>query len=307
MRKSIYAITALLFATLTFTACLKDNDTVSTPECSITSFTVGDFVSRIKVTRSDGTDTTYSRTISGKNVFFNIDQVNNVISNVDSLVSWANITRLVPSVSADGTVIYKNPSDSLYRYLNSGKDSIDFTKPVEFIVMAYDGVNRKTYTVKVNKSATDADSLIWVRLNSADITLKGKSHSVVANNNLYVFAENDGEPTVCSTSFLSEGVSWTQPVVLTGAEGTIDYTSVVVFKGDRIEDRPGPKQANRTSSNCWALIPIASTPATVTKSWVLRIWRTGLRSAQTASMCYHRPTSRLYATNRRPTATSTWW
>ena len=232
MRKSIYAITALLFATLTFTACLKDNDTVSTPECSITSFTVGDFVSRIKVTRSDGTDTTYSRTISGKNVFFNIDQVNNVISNVDSLVSWANITRLVPSVSADGTVIYKNPSDSLYRYLNSGKDSIDFTKPVEFIVMAYDGVNRKTYTVKVNKSATDADSLIWVRLNSADITLKGKSHSVVANNNLYVFAENDGEPTVCSTSFLSEGVSWTQPVVLTGAEGTIDYTSVVVFKGD---------------------------------------------------------------------------
>jgi len=232
MRKSIYAIIVLLFATLTFTACLKDNDTVSTPECSITSFTVGDFVSYIKVTRADGTDTTYSRTISGKNVYFNIDQMNNVISNVDSLVSWANITRLVPTVYADGNVVYRYANDSIYRFLNSGKDSIDFTNPVEFTVLAYDGLNRKTYTVKVNKSSTDADSLIWVRLNSADITLSGKSHSVVANNNLYVFAENDGEPTVCSTSFLSEGVSWTQPVVLTGAEGTIDYASVVVFKGE---------------------------------------------------------------------------
>ena len=232
MRKSIYAIATLLFATLTFTACLKDNDTESTPECSITSFSVGDFVSYVTVTRENGTDTTYSRTISGKNVYFNIDQVNNVISNVDSLVSWANITRLVPTVYSEGVVAYKTKADSLYRYLNNGKDSIDFTYPVDFTVLAYDGVNKKSYTVKVNKSATDADSLIWVRLNSADISLTGKSHSVVANNNLYVFAENDGTPTVCSTSFLSEGMSWTEPVELTGAEGTIDYASVVVFQDE---------------------------------------------------------------------------
>lgn len=230
MKKSIYAIVALLFATWTLTSCLKDNDTVTTPECSITSFSVGDFVSQVKVTRTDGTDTTYSRTISGKNVFFNIDQVNNVISNVDSLVSWANVTRLVPTVYADGSVVYKYANDSIYYYFNSGKDSIDFTNPVEFVVLAYDGVNRKSYTVKVNKSATDADSLIWTRLNSADITLSGKSHSVVANNHLYVFADNDGTPTVCSTSFLSEGVSWTQPETLTATDNTvIDYASVVVF------------------------------------------------------------------------------
>ncbi len=230
MKKSIYAIVALLFATWTLTSCLKDNDTVTTPECSITSFSVGDFVSQVKVTRTDGTDTTYSRTISGKNVFFNIDQVNNVISNVDSLVSWANVTRLVPTVYADGSVVYKYANDSIYYYFNSGKDSIDFTNPVEFVVLAYDGVNRKSYTVKVNKSATDADSLIWTRLNSADITLSGKSHSVVANNHLYVFADNDGTPTVCSTSFLSEGVSWTQPETLTATDNAvIDYASVVVF------------------------------------------------------------------------------
>lgn len=231
MRKSIYAIVALLFTTFTLTACLEEEEVVTTPECSITSFTIGDFVSKVTVTRADGTDTTYSRTISGSNVFFNIDQVNNVISNVDSLVSWANVTRLVPTVYSDGVVIYKAADDSLYRQLNSGKDSIDFSKPVEFIVLAIDGVNSKTYTVKVNKSSTEVDSLVWSRLNSADISLEGRSHSVTTNNTLYVFAENNGKPTVCSSSFLSEGLSWTQPVELTGAEGIIDYASVVVFNG----------------------------------------------------------------------------
>ena len=232
MRNSIYVVAALLIATLTFTACIKDDNTATTPECSITSFTVGDFVSYIKTKKQDGKDTTYSRTISGKNIYFNIDQVNNVISNVDSLVSWANITRLVPTVFAEGAVVYKPGNDSLYHYLTSGKDSIDSTLPVEFMVLAYDGVNKKTYTVKVNKSAVEADSLIWNRLNSADITLEGKSHCLVSDNSLYVFAENNGSPTVCSTSFLSEGLSWTQPAELTGAEGTIDYASVTEFHGD---------------------------------------------------------------------------
>lgn len=232
MRNSIYVIAALLIATLTFTACIKDDPTDPTPECSITGFTVGDIVSYINITKADGKDTTYSRTISGKSVYFNIDQVNNVISNVDSLVSWANVTRLVPTVYAEGVVAYKAYNDSLYHYLSSGKDSIDFTKPAEFVVLAYDGINKKTYTVKVNKSAAEADSLIWSRLSSADITLEGKSHTVVADNSLYVFAENNGQPTVCNTSFLSEGLSWTQPETLTGAEGTIDYTSVTVLHND---------------------------------------------------------------------------
>ena len=86
--------------------------------------------------------------IGQKRDHFQHRPVNNVISNVDSLVSWANVTRLVPTVYADGSVVYKYANDSIYYYFNSGKDSIDFTNPVEFVVLAYDGVNRKSYTVK---------------------------------------------------------------------------------------------------------------------------------------------------------------
>lgn len=186
----IKAVFACLILTSFFPSCIEDEAVNPTPECAITAFSISDIKTTIHTFGYDGSDSTYTRTLSGSEVKFNIDQINGRIYNVDSLPNWVDITHVIPSITAYGNIYRKNSSDSIYYYLTSGKDSVDFTNPVELAVTGTDGVSFKKYTVTLSKSIADADSLVWT---AADTTLSitGDFRTLVINDTVQVFQEND--------------------------------------------------------------------------------------------------------------------
>lgn len=233
MKTIIYNIVAYAVVALAVTSCLKDEETVTSPECSITSFTVGDIKSGIKTTAKDGSDSTYYKTLDGDDIYFNIDQIKNRIDGVDSLPSWTDLSRVVPTITSDGYIYVREKGDSLFSYFNSGSDSIDFTSPVEFMVVAYDGLSTKTYTARMYKSTNNVDSLVWTNVASNNLKLNGYHKSLVYDERIYVFAKTDSGMTVTSSSLNSNGRTWTTPVVASGDGAALDYSSVLKY-GDKL-------------------------------------------------------------------------
>jgi len=213
------------------TSCLKDDDQkAEAPQCAIISFKVGDIKSKMTIQKADGTDSTFTVSLSGSTIYFNIDQLNNRIETIDSLPSWLNISRVVPTITSNGYVyVQQDAKDENFTTFTSGKDSIDFTKPVHFLCVSYDGTATKTYQAFMHLGTTDSDSLYWTTpAEGAMHPVSGQHRSVVLDDRVLVFSENGGNPTVTSTA--ADGTeSWTTPAALTGTTATIDYASVTVF------------------------------------------------------------------------------
>lgn len=220
--KYIYLTVFACSAILTFNSCLGSEDEVEgTPECAILSFAVGDIKSAVTMKNYRGEDTTYYRTISGSSIKFNIDQTRGLISTVDSLPNWLDITRVVPSFNSYGYVYVK--LNDLYYSFTSGKDSLDFTNGLDLMVVSTDGASSRNYSVKINKSSIDADTLIWNKLPQNNLVLKGAHRLLAKDGKMLIFAE-DGHNTTMTSS--NDCMLWTVPAVL---EYSLDPQSVTLF------------------------------------------------------------------------------
>lgn len=220
----LMAILLLMFS------CIKsdDDETVGNPSCVITSFSVGDIKSDYSSKTINGKDTTYSRTVSGKNIHFNIDQVNGTITTVDSVAYWVNLTRVVPTINGVGTAYYrKKGASGDFVYLRSGNDSIDFSSGIELKVISSDGNYSRTYDVNILKSQYETEALNWEKI-SANNSIQGNIRTVANNGKLFVFAEKDGKTTVTTGTPRNNDVEWDTSLDTSMA---IDYRSVTVFNG----------------------------------------------------------------------------
>ena len=229
MKKIFLPMMAVLLAGVLAVSCF-DDDVINSPLAVITSFAVDDIETDFVTLASDSTDSTYTWTIDGDDIYFQIDQINNRIYSVDSIVYWADITRVVPIIGYSGYLYIRTGDDTIAYSFTSGSDSVDFTQYVEFIVVAYDGSDAKIYTAELYKAETLQDSVYWVEQEESGLTLEGDHRMVSLDDCLYLFAENDGSPTVCYAEADST-LSWSTPVLLQGAEGTIDYTSITLWQG----------------------------------------------------------------------------
>ena len=231
--KNIYGLLLSLAVMATLaTSCMKDEDEIlSSPECVITKFTVGDIDTEVSIKLASGKDTIVTRTIGGSSVAFNIDQINNKIYSVDSLPSWVDISGVIPTVNSTGYVYIKEGDETDFHQFASGTDSVDFTKPVKFLVIATDGVSTKEYTAQIFKKDSEADSLAWKTVDGADLQLEGAHRTLTLADRIYVFSESEGQAVVTSSSFLSEGASWRKPAQLTCEQGSVDWNSVVAYDG----------------------------------------------------------------------------
>lgn len=231
--KNIYGLLLSLAVMATLaTSCMKDDDEIqSSPECVITKFTVGDIDTEVSIKLASGKDTIVTRTIGGSSVAFNIDQINNKIYSVDSLPSWVDISGVIPTVNSTGYVYIKEGDETDFHQFASGTDSVDFTKPVKFLIIATDGVSTKEYTAQIFKKDSEADSLAWKAVEGADLQLEGAHRTLTLADRIYVFGESEGQAVVTSSSFLSEGASWRKPAQLTCEQGSVDWTSVVAYNG----------------------------------------------------------------------------
>ncbi len=232
MKHILMTLSALAAAAMLLGSCLSDDNTTSTsPECAITAFSVADIASDVVIQGSDGLDSTITRTIDGDAVYFNIDQLNNRITSVDSLASWADISQVLPTVTAYGTVYCRQGGDSIFYYFTSGSDSVDFTQKVEFLVVANDQSSSKIYTAEIFKASNNSDSLYWTEESNTVPRLDGRCRAVVLDNRIYVFAETDGRLTVTSADAAMSPLEWSEPSAVSGAEADLDWLSVTVFDG----------------------------------------------------------------------------
>ena len=139
------SMAVLMMTVLVLASCMGSDDIKTTPECAITGFSINSFTCDVKTKKYDqngkATDTLVSRTMYSSQIFFNIDQLNGHIHTVDSLPNWVDLTKVVPTVNAQGDVYYKTEEDDiLYDPLNSGSTILDFNKTVELLCASTDGL-----------------------------------------------------------------------------------------------------------------------------------------------------------------------
>ncbi len=241
IKQTFYSVAVLILALLTCVSCIKDNETETAPESAILSFSVSSITSSVITKKYDSsgnaTDTVVSKTINGSDIYFNIDQVNGHISNVDSLPNWVDLTRVVPTFTCYGSVFGKVVAgDETYYMLTSGSDSIDFSKTVELVCISTDGESSKHYTVDIYKHVNATDTLEWKSITS-DLSISGQCKLYVADERVYAFAQNaEGEDVVTFAQSsdaaayrqsVYDATTWSTPVSI-----PVESGSVVLFDGN---------------------------------------------------------------------------
>ena len=231
MRKyiSIISFIIICFVLVFVSSCIKDDEVENSPTCVITSIAVNDITTYLTTKASDGTDSLYTRTISGSNVKFNIDQVNGRIYSIDSLPSWTNLKRVVASFSYVGELYAMWGADSTYYPISNGKDSLDLSTPLDLLVIATDGISSKHYTAVIYRYTANADSLLWTEPDYFDFQPTSNPKLIAANDQLYLFADQNGKPSMSYRDV--DNLLWHSYPELTTTATHLDCQSVQYYNG----------------------------------------------------------------------------
>jgi len=206
-------------------SCLEDETVATSSQCVISSFSVADISTSITQKLSSGEDTTITKVIDGDDVYFNIDQVNNRITSVDSLPSWVDLSHVLPSVSYAGYIYCRQGDDSNYYGFTSGTDSVDFTQEVCFLLVSTDGKDSRIYTTQIFQSQQDADSLYWTQLSDTQMPAMGEHRLLTRGNTLYAFAGDETGCTAASATPTEDGLlTWNTIASVTGANVPLSQT-----------------------------------------------------------------------------------
>ena len=165
MRRIFQAFCRLFAAGLLLTSCLNGSETEMTVynDMSIQTFTLGTLDRYLHTTTSAGEDSVYKVTYSASAYKMKIDQIGHTISNVDSLLTGTDMTRIICNVTTknNGVVLIKSMTSDSLSYFSSGSDSIDFTQPRVFRVFATDGSGSRDYTVSLGVRTQKAGVFSW--------------------------------------------------------------------------------------------------------------------------------------------------
>lgn len=232
MKIKFLPLIAGIFTTATImTSCLgNDLDDIKLgSESSITAFSIGTVWVPVTGVDQNGNDSVYLDSIDCSGYPFTIDQLNRRIENKDSLPVGADVSRVLTSLTSDGSVWYTKRSDAGIENdtVWSSQDSIDFTYPVTFKVYAYSGVQGTPYTVRVNVHKQVPDSLQWLNYQQtfADGVSLQRQKAVAIDGKVYVFGVRNGETVAQYTTVSTGNPSAWQTVALPA--GTDSYSAVV--------------------------------------------------------------------------------
>lgn len=243
MNSRIKSISAFL-GILMMVSCVKSNETESSPYCGIISFGVSNIVSYVPYKTSSGETVTQKKTVDGSNILFDINQQEGTIKTANPLPNWINLTKVVPTFSCYGTLVYI--TGDYMQVVTSGTDSLDFTEPHTLRCISTDGLYWKDYITTFDKNSDVQDTIVWESM-ANNLSLDADEHKSLMVSAMYkdiygadslvrrtfVFSNNSsGQPQVTSTTERSQATTWMTPTVLSGADGTIDFNSVMVHNGE---------------------------------------------------------------------------
>lgn len=122
---------------------------------------------------------------------FTIDQLNGRIFNQDSLPYGTEVDKVVATVTYGSSisigaiqVMQEAVGDTIFW---NGSDSLDYSKPVKFVITAYDGETKKIYDTRLNIHQVVPDSMIWSKQTAS---LPGNA---ATERKVVVFGANDAE------------------------------------------------------------------------------------------------------------------
>lgn len=155
-----------------------------------------------------------------ENVLFAIDNLNHRIYNPDSMAYGTVIkekvictmnTRGIMGVQVKQTAI----ADTLAWWNTT--DSLDFSKPVEFVITPMDGIHKLTYTAWINIHTVKPDSMDWQMFASDVFPHNYTEQTVLVSNDStrYLMFAKAGGSYKLQTAPLSDAGAWTEEA-LTG-------------------------------------------------------------------------------------------
>lgn len=160
MRKLLFPLLTLISGTLCV-SCFISAREETYPQAAITSFTLGYFNVSTHDVNYHGNDTTVLVREGGVMYPMTIDQTENMIFNRDSLAYGSILKGVTCTIGSTGAVAYRYLDEPELFYAYDSKDSIDFTRPLSFVVVSTDGSYSRTYGFKLNVRQAFPDSVIW--------------------------------------------------------------------------------------------------------------------------------------------------
>lgn len=250
-------VLAPLFVLLAIASCSTDNTTTeATGYCAVTNVTLGSQKCVKHVKAQDGSDSTYTVSISGSYYPMYIDQVNGLIYNGDSLPYGTDQQHIVLSnFDCEGVLAMRTASgqDSAFSISSSSSpDSIDFTQPRTIVVYGYDGVNKKEYTMSVNVHQEDGDLFPWRAKGSEfDLAAMDSTRAVYAAGQYWVFGIRTTDGQTCAMHS-ADGESWTT-TALTGTEH-FSPRSLLTTADNRFYALDGTRLMGSTDGISWTAV-----------------------------------------------------
>lgn len=151
----------LVLGAMVLSACLgKNDDTEQSSECALLTFSISDIKTPKTVTLEDGTDTTYVVQTPTSKCVFNIDQLNSIVYNTDSIPFGTQVEKVAVSCTAStSSSIYYNKNGERTSFTTG--DTINFTWPVVFTIVSQDKKYSRDYTVVLNVRKVDPGESSW--------------------------------------------------------------------------------------------------------------------------------------------------
>lgn len=168
MKRIFQVLCGLLMTGMLLTSCLNSDDSTTTyyDDMAIMSFSLGTINRYSHTTTAAGKDSVYKTTYAGSVYKMNIDQLNHKIYNTDSLPIGTDAKHVLCTVTTrNNAVVYvKSLTSDTLTYFRSGQDSVDFTQPRLFRVIASDGSGSRDYLVTLNLRTQNAGRLLWTQM-----------------------------------------------------------------------------------------------------------------------------------------------
>ena len=166
--------------------------------------------------------------IKDLNVPFTIDETQRIIQNADSLPFQTDVSAYVANFTAVPLSTVKVGGVAQV----SGTTVNDFSEPLQYDVVAEDGVTTRSYTVRVNVAQIDPNGLAWQRITSnADYASFHDLKATYFNNKFYALGANSNSTNGSYSSV--DGTAWT---TLTAKDNndlpipSYEHGSLITFK-----------------------------------------------------------------------------
>ncbi len=251
-----YFLGLLLLGGALLSSCMKDDDDEVTlsSECYILSFELESVRQVMHTTASDGSDSTYVNNIDGSYFPITIDHRTHTIENRDSLPFNSDVSSLLASVTYSGAAMsYRllgETSDTAW-VSYSAEDSIDFTKPLQFAVVAPNATSYRHYTVRLNVHQQEGDSLYWHCSDSIVPPLEGMTgmKAVALGGRLMVLGRTTAGIGLALRDGLDGTARWTAHSPTLPADA--DLSTLKVKGGTLYLTSPSGQMYSSTDGSLW--------------------------------------------------------